>query len=167
MRDKRVDDIEDDYDWRSDPDLAVFDGVPPLRMAWTDYKRIAESDLRHPIARQLTFSIVDPETDEHIGNCMYYDYDEFHGQAELGIMIGRREYWGKGYGSDAVRLLLQYMFENLHLKRVYLHTLKWNERAQKSFSKVGFTPVREVTRNGHEFILMEVFPHTEEEAPQL
>ncbi len=168
VREKRVEDIEDDYEWRSNPDLAVFDGVPALRMSWADYKRIAESDIRHPIPRQLTFSIEDPETGLHIGNCMYYDHDEYRSQAELGIMIGRSEYWSKGYGSDAVTLLLHYLFNEMKLKRVYLHTLKWNERAQKAFKKVGFEPIREVQRNGHIFILMEVVaPTAVEEAPQL
>jgi hypothetical protein len=48
------------------------------------------------------------------------------------------------------------MFEVRKLKRVYLHTLDWNERAQRCFSKSGFQPVRRVRRMAQDFILMEV-----------
>jgi RimJ/RimL family protein N-acetyltransferase len=49
------------------------------------------------------------------------------------------------------------MFREKELKRVYLHTLDWNLRAQRCFEKCGFNPVRKVRRMGHDFILMEVF----------
>ena len=48
------------------------------------------------------------------------------------------------------------MFDDLRLKRVYLHTLEWNHRAQKCFERSGFNPVRNVRRMSHDFILMEV-----------
>lgn len=155
LREKRLEDAQDDYQWRADPDLAVFDAVPPLKMSWQDFERIFKEELRYPPPRQLTLSIIDRKG-VHIGNCMYYDFDEGRGQAELGIMIGRREYWSHGYGRDAVAAMLRYMFESPKLKRVYLHTLTWNLRAQKAFQSTGFSPVREVLRNGHSFVLMEV-----------
>jgi hypothetical protein len=48
------------------------------------------------------------------------------------------------------------MFTTRDLKRVYLHTLEWNGRAQKSFSNSGFNPVKAVRRMAHDFILMDV-----------
>jgi RimJ/RimL family protein N-acetyltransferase len=48
------------------------------------------------------------------------------------------------------------MFNERNLKRVYLHTLEWNHRAQRSFGKCGFNPVRPVRRMGRDFIFMEV-----------
>jgi hypothetical protein len=74
----------------------------------------------------------------------------------LGIVIGDRDYWSGAYGYDAVVTLLDFMFSERNLKRVYLHTLKWNERAQRCFDKCGFSPVREVRRMGQDFLLMEV-----------
>lgn len=155
LREKRIEDASDDYQWRADPDLALFDAVPPLKMSWEDFERIYKEELRYPPPRQLTLSIINREG-VHIGNCMYYDFDEARGQAELGIMIGRREYWNHGYGRDAVSTMLRHMFENPKLKRVHLHTLTWNIRAQKAFQSCGFSPVGEVLRNGHNFVLMEV-----------
>jgi RimJ/RimL family protein N-acetyltransferase len=87
---------------------------------------------------------------------MYYDLDSVNREAELGIVIGDRDYWSGAYGYDAVVTLLEFMFSVRNLKRVYLHTLQWNDRAQKCFARCGFTPVREVRRMGQDFLLMEV-----------
>lgn len=87
---------------------------------------------------------------------MYYDIDEAKGEAELGIMIGDRRFWGQAYGTEAVGLLLCHIFSDTSLSRVYLHTLDWNSRAQKSFEKAGFTSTGRVRRNGHNFVAMEI-----------
>tara|TARA_B100000749_G_scaffold277484_1_gene266502 strand:+ start:1258 stop:1581 length:324 start_codon:yes stop_codon:yes gene_type:complete len=87
---------------------------------------------------------------------MYYDLNVRNREAELGIMIGDKGYWGKGYGADIVKTLLTHLFLDIALDRVYLHTLTWNYRAQASFEKAGFKKVRSVRRGGQEFLLMEV-----------
>ncbi len=156
LRNKRVEDAPDDFAWRSDPELVTFDAVPPLRMSWEDYQRVYAGEVRNPPVRQLSLGIED-ETGVHIGNVMYYNLDEFAGQVELGIMIGRRDYWGRGYGAEAVRLMVEHIFGSTGVHRVYLHTLTWNVRAQKSFGKAGFVPVGEVLRNGHNFVIMELW----------
>jgi RimJ/RimL family protein N-acetyltransferase len=61
-----------------------------------------------------------------------------HSEAWIGIGIGEREYWGKGYGTDATRLALQYAFMELGVQRVSLGLHAYNERALKSYEKVGF-----------------------------
>ena len=58
-------------------------------------------------------------------------------QAELGIMIGDKDYWNFGYGTDAVITLLEYVFTNTKLNSIYLHTLISNKRAQMAFRKAG------------------------------
>jgi RimJ/RimL family protein N-acetyltransferase len=157
LRDKRIDDAEDDYQWRVDPELATFDAVPPLRMSFHDFASIYGDELAYPAARQRTYAIEDLETGKHIGNCMYYDIDEYRRQAELGIMIGDRDYWSQGYGTDAVKSLLRLIFSDTNLDRIYLHTLDWNYRAQQSFKKVGFVSTSTVNRRGHIFIAMEIY----------
>lgn len=61
-----------------------------------------------------------------------------HGDAFMGISLGDREYWGKGYGTDALRVLLRYAFTELNLHRVSLSTLQANDRAIRSYEKAGF-----------------------------
>ncbi|MEP6895719.1 MAG: GNAT family protein [Chloroflexota bacterium] len=61
-----------------------------------------------------------------------------HSEAWVGIGIGEREYWGKGYGTDAMKLAVQYSFLELGLQRVSLGLHAYNPRALKSYEKVGF-----------------------------
>ncbi|MCX6023103.1 MAG: GNAT family N-acetyltransferase [Chloroflexi bacterium] len=97
---------------------------------------------------------------------MFYDIDEYRRQTELGVMIGEKEFWSHGYGTDAVRALVHHIFESTRLNRVYLHTLDWNVRAQKSFVKAGFVPINTITRRGYTFVTMEILREwVETEAP--
>ena len=155
LREKRVTDAAEDYAWRTDEELARLDATRPLTMSYQEYVRYSTEDMNYPSPRSKRLAIDDLDG-KHIGNIMYYDLDLKRGETELGIMIGDRDYWSKGYGTDCVVTLLQHLFENLSLNRVYLHTLEWNHRAQRSFAKSGFRPVKPVRRNGHDFILMEV-----------
>ena len=155
IREKRLSDAEDDHGWRSDPELARLDATSPLQMEFEEYLRQYKEELAHPNAWSRRFSI-DALDNKHIGNCMYYDVDYFRGSAELGILIGDSDYWGGGYGSEAVKLLLQHMFTEMPVKKVYLHTLDWNHRAQRAFEKCGFKVIRTVKRGGWEFFYMEI-----------
>ncbi|HIN36323.1 MAG TPA: N-acetyltransferase [Dehalococcoidia bacterium] len=155
LRDKQSDDAENDYRWRSDPELARLDAAIPLTMSFERYLKLFEDQMKYPTPGSHHYSI-DTVDGRFIGNCMYYDMDTVNLEAELGIVIGDRDYWSDGYGYDAVTTLLDHMFNARNLKRVYLHTLEWNGRAQKSFSKCGFNAVRPVRRMAHDFILMDV-----------
>jgi RimJ/RimL family protein N-acetyltransferase len=59
--------------------------------------------------------------------------------AWLAIGIGRREDWGRGYGTDAMRVLMRYGFAELNLERLTLNVFAYNERALRSYLKAGFT----------------------------
>ena len=155
LREKHLEDAWDDYMWRCDEELATLDAAPRLKMTFHEYLRIFKDQLRYPIPGTQRFSI---ESVDHklIGNCMYYDVDAINKEAELGIVIGNKDYWSQGYGYDVVVTLLEHLFTTAQLKRVYLHTLVWNKRAQRAFQKSGFEPVRQVSRNSQDFVLMEV-----------
>ena len=156
LRSKRLEDAEADYKWRTDPEVAALDAALPLTMGFQSYLRIFREQLARPTPGSNHFGI-ETLDGTYIGNCMYYDLDSVNRQAELGIVIGERDYWSHGYGSDSVTLLLEHMFITGGLQRVYLHTLEWNERAQKAFAKCGFTPLKTVRRAGYVFLEMEVF----------
>ena len=61
-----------------------------------------------------------------------------HGDTFLGIGVGEREFWGKGYGSDAMKLALNYAFTELNLRRVTLNVFEYNPRAIRCYEKLGF-----------------------------
>ncbi len=162
IREKRVEDIPDEYAWRVDEELSRLDATRPLTMSYDDFLKYSKEEMQFPNFRSKRLAV---ETIEgvHIGNVMYYDLNMRNAETELGIMIGNKEYWGKGYGTDIVKTLLKHLFEDLKLERVYLHTLAWNYRAQSSFSKSGFREIRAVRRGGQDFLLMEVNRNSWEE----
>jgi RimJ/RimL family protein N-acetyltransferase len=65
--------------------------------------------------------------------------------ATLGIIIGEKSHWSRGYGPEAIEALLGYAFGKLHLERVKLNTFSDNERAQAAFKKIGFLELRRVS----------------------
>lgn len=155
LREKTVDDAERDYEWRRDPELAAYDAARPLTARFPTFVSTMVEELKYPSVHRRTYGVDDLATGRHIGNVMYYGYDAFLREAELGITIGDRDFWSRGYGQDIVRTMLGYLFEEMRLRKVYLHTLTWNARAQRAFQRAGFRRVREVARGGYEFVYME------------
>ena len=155
LREKQPSDAAADYAWRSDAEMARFDAARPFSASFDDFRALYQEELTYPSPSRRTLAIED-HAGQHIGNVMYYNIDYTHGEAELGITIGVREYWGQGYGTDAVRALVRHLFTKTALRRVYLKTLDWNERAHRCFEKAGFVVYGANRRGGHDFTLMEL-----------
>ena len=73
-----------------------------------------------------------------IGSCQLHSVDHVHRSAELQIRIGNTSQRGRGYGLEAVRLLLEFAFNDLNLHRVYLHVFSTNTAAIRLYEKAGF-----------------------------
>lgn len=73
-----------------------------------------------------------------IGDCALMKFDQTARTCTLGIVIGESEYWGKGYGRDAVSTLVDYGFRHLNMHRIWLGVLGSNERAIRSYKACGF-----------------------------
>ena len=86
----------------------------------------------------LTFAILLLPEYELIGVTSLSKINWRNRNAELAIFIGKKELWSKGLGSEALVLLLDYAFNVLGLNKVYLRVFEYNERAIKSYLKVGF-----------------------------
>lgn len=154
IREKKLSDARDDYNWETDPQLADLDAVHALTIPFHRYLADYSDELRHR-PRTSRYFAVDTLDGKHIGNCSYYHIDETKDEAELGIMIGDRNYWNKGYGEDTVTTLVDHIFRATNLKRVYLKTLESNSRAQKCFEKCGFVWCGRLLNDGFNFVLME------------
>ena len=89
-------------------------------------------------SKSFRFSVHTLADDKLIGGVGLWINSWTHADTWLGISIGEREYWGKGYGSEAVGLAVQYAFLELNLRRVSLGLHAYNERALKAYEKVGF-----------------------------
>jgi RimJ/RimL family protein N-acetyltransferase len=155
LRDKRMSDVRNDYTWQSDPELAQLDAVPALTISYAQYLLNYSWELRLPSLTTRRFAVESLDS-KHIGNCSYYNINEAKGEAELGIMIGERDYWDKSYGTDTVLALINHVSQETKLKRLYLKTLESNTRAQKCFQKCGFTAYGHLVRDGYRFLLMEL-----------
>jgi len=155
LREKRLEDAANDYAWKTDAELARLDATIPLDMSYSEYLLIYADELRYANMGGHRFAI-ETLDGRHIGNCTYYNYDEYKGEAELGILIGDRAYWNKGYGADVVVTLINQIFEETNLKKIYLHTLDWNARAKRCFEKCGLVSCGYANRAGQTFIVMEI-----------
>lgn len=155
LRAKKLSDVRNDYRWQSDPELAKLDAAPILITSFSIYLLDYASVLHHQNNRRYPMAI-ETLDGKHIGNCTFYDIDEKKNEAQIGIMIGDRDYWNKGYGTDVVNTMTNHFFRATSLERIYLKTLDWNYRAQKCFTRCGFLPCGELKRDSHNFILMEL-----------
>ncbi len=95
-----------------------------------------------------------------IGNLGLFEIDQINGHAGIGILIGEKELWGRGYGTDAMNALVDFGFGMLRLERLWLDVYDFNVRARRSYEKAGFvvegTKRHEVYKRGryHDAILM-------------
>lgn len=94
------------------------------------------------------FLIVDRQSDKVIGSCGLFDIQAVDRVGECGILIGDRSYWGRGYGVDALRLLLDFGFSILNLNNIMLNVYSFNQRAIHCYRKVGFKEIG-VRRQAH------------------
>jgi RimJ/RimL family protein N-acetyltransferase len=135
LRPPREDDVEQVYEWDRDPELAAWNGRPPLKTSLPAARRDYLARWGDPVVK--TF-IIEAE-DVAIGLATLYDFR--HEGCELGIKVGSKNLRGRGYASEAVELLVRYCFETLGLRAVRGSTLSHNTRMQRVFEKCGFVEV--------------------------
>ncbi|PZM84978.1 hypothetical protein DLH72_02580 [Candidatus Gracilibacteria bacterium] len=96
--------------------------------------------LKNQINRRM-FGIMVKETGKIIGNLSLFDISEINRNAVLGVLLGDKTEQNKGYGTEALNLILKYGFEVLGLHKIKLEVLATNSRAKKVYEKVGFKEV--------------------------
>ena len=96
----------------------------------------------------LVIDICSEEGWEPIGDCGLFSINWRIRQAEFGIVIGAKQHWNKGYGTEALTLIIQHGFHTLNLNRIYLRVYANNPRAIRSYEKAGLS-VEGRLRQGH------------------
>ncbi len=122
--------------WLKDPFVNMYlsqnfrdyDGKKELK--WFEFIRSSKND--------IVFAIEDTETNLHIGNCALHKIDWEKGSCELGIMIGEKDYWNRGYGSDVIKSIINFSMHGLKLTNIVLNVYSYNKRAIKVYKKCGF-----------------------------
>ena len=125
--------------WGRDSEYKRLLDTDPVIM-WSE-KKIKEwlsKDSEKSEWNNAYFSIRTLEDNRLIGFIGLNDILWNHGDAWVGIGIGDRDIWGKGYGTDAMRILLRYAFMELNLYRLTLGVFSYNPRALRSYEKAGF-----------------------------
>ena len=130
------------FGWINDRELVILNA--PFRPVSRDehdawFERIRRS---HEV---VIFGIRTADDDRLIGSCQLNEIDRTKGSAQLQIRIGDRDHWGRGRGTEAIRLLLRHAFGELGLRRVRLHVFADNERAIRAYEKAGFREARRLT----------------------
>ena len=87
------------------------------------------------------FGIIDQETDQAIGRIILFNINSVDRQAMVGIVIGEKNFWGRGIGQDSMSLILDYAFNILNLNNVMLGTFEFNKRSMACYKKVGFKEI--------------------------
>jgi RimJ/RimL family protein N-acetyltransferase len=121
--------------WRDTEFARLLDNDPAMLRSGRKEKEQLEELLKED---PFFFRIRTRSDDRLIGFIGLFDVNWAQGNAWVGLGIGERDCWGKGYGTDAMRIILRYAFTELNLHRVTLGVFEYNSRAIKSYEKAGF-----------------------------
>ena len=138
------------FNWANDSKVTyyMYMGLKPnsIELMEEEYNQLVHSD------KDVVFAIVDKKTDTHIGNVGLYAINWVARSAEYRIIIGEKKYYGKGYGTEAAKLVIIYAFDKLNLNKVSLGVNAENKAAIKSYKNAGFIEDgrlrQEIYRNG-------------------
>lgn len=129
------------YAWSRDEEVLKWSGGSATELSLSDFREHLHGERLYGPSNRRAFLIFERESLQLIGRCGIFGIDWEKRQGELGIVIGEKEYWGRGYGRDAIHTLLRHIFSSASLTRIYLYTFANNERAQRAFAAAGFNVV--------------------------
>jgi diamine N-acetyltransferase len=124
--------------WLNDPEvrrnLQLFQ---PLSLAQEE--EWFKATLQQPVEKQpLMIEIKIDEGWQPVGDVGFLKICTIDRTAEIGIFIGEKKFWGQGYGTETMRLMLNHGFKELNLNRIYLRVYETNLRGIRSYEKAGF-----------------------------
>jgi len=136
LRAYRKEDVELAWKYINDPEVKSYlvPGIPfpmTLEEEYKWYENLSSSKDTY------NFAIERIEDGQYIGGCGINEVNWKNSYAYVGIFLGK-PYWSKGYGTEAMKLLLRFIFEEMNLNKVLLNVYSFNERALRSYEKCGF-----------------------------
>lgn len=124
------------FDWLNDYDVTKYmdSGYFPntVEKLQEYVKNVGRS------SNNVLLGIIDMETDKHIGNVRLGPINWVHRTSFLGIMIGEKDFWGKGYVTETLKLVADYAFRRLNLHKVSAGVNASNKASIKAFENAGF-----------------------------
>jgi RimJ/RimL family protein N-acetyltransferase len=137
--------------WYSDPEIARLARYQEAPMRPEEIERFFTA--RVVGADALAMAIHERIGDRLVGTCAFSQLDGDNGSALYHITIGEKDAWGRGYGTEATRLMLDHAFGVLGLHRIALFVFEFNERAIRAYRRCGFVVEgrsrESIFRDGH------------------
>jgi RimJ/RimL family protein N-acetyltransferase len=122
-------DLTEEYlQWLNDEEVCRYNShaiFPNTEQKMKDYFNRLDSQ------REVVLAIIDNDAGMHIGNISLQNINWVSKNAEFAILLGEKKYWGKGYGEEAAKLIVDYGFDRLNLYRIYCGTIKGNDGMEK------------------------------------
>lgn len=162
LREYRREDLAMAKDYVNDSEVRQYTepNVPYLYTMANEEKWYEALSARSDI---YSFAIEDIKTGDYIGGCGVNEVDWKNSKVVVGIFIGNKAYRDRGYGTDAMKTLVRFIFEQMNVNKIKLEVYSFNARAIKCYEKAGFKKEavlkEELFRNGqyHDVIEMSIF----------
>jgi len=137
LRPLTLNDVTDRYvSWLNDTEVNAYLETGKEAVSLEDVREFVQKNAGSSSSHM--FAIILKSDDRHVGNIRLGGINWIHRYANLGILIGEKSCWGKGYGTEACQLLLRYAFGRLNLNKVTLGVYANHTGAIKAYERVGF-----------------------------
>ena len=137
LRELSEEDVSDDYvDWMNNPDIVKYTESRFTKHTLDSIRLFVTGCLESK--SNILYGIFLRDSDLHIGNIKLGNIHPIYKHADIGIIIGRRECWGKGYATEAIKYVTEYGFSTLDLHKIYAGAYAHNIGSIKAFQKAGF-----------------------------
>ena len=131
-------DLERNFRWMNDREVTRYLSMRyPLSLAAEEVWMRATASKPMAFGVEVFFAI-DTKDGEHIGNISFHEMSPEHRKARLGVVIGDKAFWSKGYGTDAMLTFLRFAFDEMNFHRIDLTVDAENPRAIACYRKCGF-----------------------------
>jgi len=137
LRALEEEDLEGDYlKWLNDPEINIYMTAGLIPQNKRMLKAFYDSVNADP--NSVYFAIVDKKSNKHIGNIKLDKIDWINRRCEFGILIGDKNFWGKGICKKATKLIVEYGFTKLNLRKICIGVIEENKAALNCYKSVGF-----------------------------
>jgi len=133
-----INDAEKYTEWLNDQEVVKYLPLNHFALSLNNEKEFLQT-----LVKDHNYAIIDLKSNQLIGNIGINNFDGIYQSGEIGIFIGNKDYWNRGYGTEAMTLLISYCFDILNLHSITLCTHETNKRAIKCYEKIGFKKVGE------------------------
>lgn len=140
-------DLEEVYSYSSDYEVAKYmyalsfnkDEIPPKEIT-ADFLKLCEDEWQKEVQDFYEFAIMEKASGRQIGHIALYHLEEDNNGGEFGWILSR-EFWGKGYCTEAATELKRFAFETLHLTKIQAHCDEKNITSSRVMEKIGMKKV--------------------------